>query len=182
MSDAVSVLIVDDDEESRTPLAALLETLGYRAETAASGLQALARLQGAGTDSRPPPDVLLLDVMMPDLDGLETLKRYRASGGQQPVLMISALDEASTALQAVRMGANDYLTKPFDPDELREILDRVVGRVVDAPRRAAPADGAARPGPQPSSVARSPAMRRVADLIERIADVDVPILITGESG
>ena len=65
---------------------------------------------------------------MPELDGVETLRRYRAGGGKAPVVMCSALDEADTVVRAMRAGASDYVTKPFNAEELREILERVVGR------------------------------------------------------
>src|SRR5438309_7309854 len=100
MSDTATVLIVDDDETSREYLAALLDALGFAVEGAAGGALALERL------SRPPaPDVVILDVLMPELDGVETLRRYRAGGGKAAVVMCSALDEADTVVQAMRAGA-----------------------------------------------------------------------------
>src|SRR3982750_2336105 len=102
VSDPISVLVVDDDEEGRALL------LGG----------------GAARESETGIDVVVLDVLMPGIDGLETLKRYRSRGGRKPVVMVSAIDEANTALQAVRLGAFDYVTKPFDGDELREIIER----------------------------------------------------------
>ena len=70
---------------------------------------------------------MILDVIMPELDGVETLRRYRAGGGKAPVVMCSALDEADTVVRAMRAGATDYITKPFNAEELREILERVAG-------------------------------------------------------
>ncbi|MGZ3442765.1 MAG: sigma-54-dependent transcriptional regulator, partial [Polyangia bacterium] len=174
MSETATVLIVDDDETSREYLSALLDALGFRAEGAAGGREALERLS-----HQPAPDLVILDVIMPELDGVETLRRYRAGGGKAPVVMCSALDEADTVVRAMRAGASDYITKPFNAEELREILERVAGgqraTTVAAPSEARPARGAANLG-------SSPAMRRVDELIDRIADADVPVLITGESG
>ncbi len=122
MSDTPKVLIVDDDETSREYLSALLDALGFGAEGAASGREALERLSRL-----PALDVVILDVIMPELDGVETLRRYRAGGGKAPVVMCSALDEADTVVRAMRAGASDYITKPFNAEELREILERVAG-------------------------------------------------------
>jgi DNA-binding NtrC family response regulator len=175
MNDTFSVLIVDDDEASREYLGALLDALGFTAEAAAGGVAALERLS-----QKPPPDVIVLDVIMPELDGVETLRRYRGGGGRAPVVMCSAIDEADTVVRAMRAGAQDYITKPFNTEELREILERVAG---DGARpRATTVREAARPAIGATHLGASPPMRRVDELIDRIADADVPVLITGESG
>ena len=174
MSDALSILIVDDDPTNLEYLSALVEALGYTAETASSGRQALHRL------AQPPrPDLVVVDVVMPELDGVETLRRYRAGGGKAPVVMCSALDESETVVKAMRAGATDYITKPFNPEELREILERAAGQSGKAQEVTvpSPARGGAR-----SSLGTAPSMRAIDELIDRIADADVPVLITGESG
>jgi two-component system, NtrC family, response regulator AtoC len=172
MPETLNVLIVDDDEANRDYLAVLLTALGFTPEAAANGLAALERL---ARDN--PPDVVILDVIMPELDGVETLRRYRAAGGRVPVVMCSALDEADTVVRAMRAGATDYITKPFNTDELREILERVAGDGARPQKvQLAPASKAA------GALGVSPSMRRVDELIDRIADADVPVLITGESG
>jgi two-component system, NtrC family, response regulator AtoC len=149
----------------------LIEALGMRAEEAASGAAALQRL------ARPDrPGVVILDVLMPGMDGVETLRRYRAGGGTAPVVMCSALDEADTVVRAMRAGATDYITKPFTPEELSETLERASG---GAPTHKLPAPALE---PTRASLGSSPAMHAVDDLVTRIADADVPVLITGESG
>jgi two-component system, NtrC family, response regulator AtoC len=172
MPEALSILIVDDDESSREYLALLLGELGYSTQEAAGGLAALERL---GRETV--PDVVLLDVMMPAPDGVETLRRYRAAGGKAPVVMCSAMDEADIVVRAMRAGATDYVTKPFNVEELREILERVAGDAAARPRQMTTP---ARAGT--TFLGESPAMKRVDELIDRIADADVPVLITGESG
>jgi DNA-binding NtrC family response regulator len=174
VSDALSILIVDDDATNLEYLSALVEALGYTAETASSGRAALERL------AQPPrPDLVVVDVVMPELDGIETLRRYRAGGGKAPVVMCSALDESETVVKAMRSGATDYITKPFNPEELREILGRAAGVSGKAQEVAVPT--APRGGARPS-LGEAPSMRAIDELIDRIADADVPVLITGESG
>ena len=174
MSESLSILIVDDDPTNLEYLSALVEALGYTAETASSGREALNRL------AQPPrPDLVVVDVVMPELDGIETLRRYRAGGGKAPVVMCSALDESETVVKAMRSGATDYITKPFNPEELREILERAAGQSGKAQEVTVPSTtrGASR-----SSLGTAPSMRAIDELIDRIADADVPVLITGESG
>ena len=202
----LSILIVDDDPTNREFLSEILGALGCATETATEGGAALERLA-----RDPPPDVVLLDLVMAGLDGMETLRRYRGRGGRVPVVICSALEEISAVQRAVRAGATDYLTKPFDAEELREVLERVTGRLPGgAPAVAAAAEGgrdgppapifpAALPTPPGRSfpsggttastlapiggrLGVSPAMQAVDALVERIADADVPVLITGESG
>jgi DNA-binding NtrC family response regulator len=169
--DALSLLIVDDDVGNLEYLSAIVEALGYAAETACSGEAALCRL------AQPPrPDLVIIDVVMPALDGVETLRRYRAGGGKAPVIMCSALDESETVVKAMRAGATDYVTKPFNPDELREILERAAG----VSGKAAQVSTAR--GDNRHPLGSAPAMRAIDELIDRIADADVPVLVTGESG
>ncbi|HEY2723350.1 MAG TPA: response regulator, partial [Pseudonocardiaceae bacterium] len=93
------------------------------------GREALQRLS-----RQPAPDVVILDVIMPELDGVETLRQYRAGGGKAPVVMCSALDESEIVVKAMRAGATDYITKPVDLDELLEAMSTWLGRyrVVDS--------------------------------------------------
>src|SRR5262249_45497533 len=128
---------------------------------------------------------VLLDVVMEGMDGIETLRRYRAAGGQRPVVIVSALDQPETIVQAMRLGAADYVTKPFNAEELKEILERVTAAERATVRTEPATPAAPGAGPRPGGdcmLGDSPAMQRVDDLITRIADSDVPVLITGESG
>ncbi|MFL5359232.1 sigma 54-interacting transcriptional regulator [Archangium sp.] len=180
--DRIAVLVVDDEEQVRTFLAELLSSSGYQVRCASSGSQALEMLSGGSFD------VVLLDVMMPEMSGLEVLRRYRASGGGAPVIVLSALSGAEDAMRAMKMGASDYLSKPFSNDELEDAMSRAQGNRM--PARQAPAgaqvastaaakeDG----GAERVLISHSAAMRRVRALVERIADTDVPVLLLGESG
>jgi two-component system, NtrC family, response regulator AtoC len=133
---------------------------------------------------------VLLDVVMPEMSGLEVLRRYRGAGGTAPVIVLSALAGADDAVRAMKMGASDYLAKPFGNDELQDALARALG--TRAPERQAAAPGlpprVASPIIDPAAdaarvlISTSPSMRRARALVERIADTDVPVLLLGESG
>ena len=180
--DRIAVLVVDDEEQVRTFLAELLGSSGYQVRCASSGSQALEMLSGGSFD------VVLLDVMMPEMSGLEVLRRYRASGGGAPVIVLSALSGAEDAMRAMKMGASDYLSKPFSNDELEDAMSRAVGASRMPARQAqAACSGCAASAREDASgervlISHSPAMRKVRALVERIADTDVPVLLLGESG
>ena len=180
--DRIAVLVVDDEEQVRTFLGELLGSSGYQVRCASSGSQALEMLSGGSFD------VVLMDVMMSEMSGLEVLRRYRASGGNAPVIVLSALSGADDAMRAMKLGASDYLSKPFGSEELEDAMKRALGN--RAPVRPAPvaapvaAPAAAREesGNERVLISSSPSMRRVRALVERIADTDVPVLLLGESG
>ncbi len=115
------VLVVDDAEGIRTYLANLLELKGYDVDTAEDGRRALALLEGGAA-----PDVVILDVMMPGLDGIETLRRLREIDEEVPVVMLSVVGKAGTIVDAMRLGASDYLNKPFEEEELEATLEKVL--------------------------------------------------------
>jgi DNA-binding NtrC family response regulator len=174
----IHILVVDDDEDSAHSLAGVLAAHRHRVEVLRSGPDLLERLNTA-----PTPDVCLLDVRMPGMDGIETLRRYRARNGQVPVVLMSAHEEANVAIQAMRLGATDFVIKPIRIDDLMETLERVVAQ---KPMRASTSTSVIQipesATPQRRTLGVSAAMRRVEALIDRVADADVPILITGESG
>jgi two-component system, NtrC family, response regulator AtoC len=169
------VLIVEDDESAGELVRTILTTHGHRVELVHSARAALARLAVS-----PLPDVILLDVVMPEMSGIEMLRRYRKAGGAVPVIMVSAMDEAQTVVGAMRLGASDYITKPLNAEEMMETLERVVER---NPLRASTSTSVITQAASPArTLGVSPAMRRVEALLDRVADADVPILLTGESG
>jgi len=189
--DSMAVLVVDDEESVRTYLSDFLGSAGYQVRTASTGAQALEMLSGGFFDAA------LLDVMMPEMSGLEVLKQYRASGGASPVIVLSALSGADDAVRAMKLGASDYLSKPFSNEELEASLARALGRVTDpAGKKELLANFVAESDAQPilavqltdsqldarQLISISPAMRRAKALADRIADTDVPVLILGESG
>ncbi|MGQ0506870.1 MAG: sigma-54-dependent transcriptional regulator [Myxococcaceae bacterium] len=171
-----TLLVVDDEESVRQYLSDFLTGSGYEVKVASSGQQALELLSHSNYAA------VLLDVVMPELSGLEVLRQYRANGGIAPVIVLSGLSGADDAVRAMKLGATDYLAKPFENDELRNVLTRALGRA------AAPTVIEVQPrfvvgGDEPRQlVSVSPPMRRARALVERIADTDVPVLLLGESG
>jgi two-component system, OmpR family, response regulator MprA len=115
----VKILVVDDERAVRDSLRRALELEGYDIELAADGSEALSRLTENG-DSQ--PDVVILDVLMPGIDGLEVCRRLRRHGNRVPVLMLTARDEIENRVGGLDAGADDYVTKPF---ALEELLARV---------------------------------------------------------
>ncbi|MFL6122230.1 response regulator transcription factor [Actinophytocola sp.] len=110
------VLVVDDDPDVRESLQRSLEFEGYRVDTAADGAQALAKVLSGCEDER--PDLAIVDLMMPGVDGLETCRRLRAAGQRLPVLMLTARDALGDRVTGLDSGADDYLIKPFALEEL----------------------------------------------------------------
>ena len=194
------VLVIDDDEAAREILVELLARIGFHAFAMADGKAGLEWLAGAAA----PPQAVLLDLRMPGMDGFEVLRRYRAEGGTAPVIALSAMDEKEAVVKAMRFGASDYLVKPIEPEELKEAIDRcsAASRPADEPQ-AATIIPAVRPSAPPAAmlpvparrtedgqrrgvpadfVASSPAMLGIWDMVDRVAETDVPVLIRGESG
>jgi len=169
------ILIVDDEASARYGLRRALEGAAQVAEagSAASAREAIAKSE---------PDLVLLDLVMPEEDGLSLLRWLRENGHEMPVLIVSALDTAKSAMEAVRAGAADYITKGFDIEELRaraanllklSALDRENRKL----RRELVAEGQFG-----RMIGKSAAMRRVFEMAERVAQSDATVLILGESG
>ncbi len=114
------VLVVDDDKAVRESLRRSLEFNGYDVSVASDGAEALAGLSAAGPMSA--PDVVVMDVMMPRLDGIETTRALRAAGNDVPILVLTARDAVGDRVEGLDAGADDYLTKPF---ALQELLARL---------------------------------------------------------
>jgi two-component system, OmpR family, response regulator MprA len=111
----VKILVVDDERAVRESLRRALELEGYEIELAADGQEALQRLEGNGEGQ---PDAVLLDLLMPNVDGLEVCRRLRRNGNRVPVLMLTARDEVENRVSGLDAGADDYVTKPFALEEL----------------------------------------------------------------
>jgi DNA-binding NtrC family response regulator len=170
-----TILIVDDEPASRYGLRRALESK-YRvaeADSAESARETLARER---------PDLLLLDVVLPGQSGIEFLRWMREQGSEIPVLMVSALDTAKTAVQALQLGAADYLVKGFELEELRQRVANLLKvasleRENDALRRRLTSEGQFG-----QMMGRTAEMRRAFEMADRVAPTDSTVLILGESG
>jgi DNA-binding NtrC family response regulator len=172
------VLIIDDEESPRESLRFILKDrydLTLR-ESGTTGLEAL-RTEG-------PFDAVLLDMKMPDRTGLDVLGQVPELAPGTPVVMITAITEARPAVQAMKMGAADYLNKPFDVQEIRLVVERVIKESAAKQAAARPRlDASAPPPPKYDNIIGSgPAMEKVYALINRLKDTDTTVLITGETG
>jgi len=114
---------VDDDSGVRASLSAFLTRAGYQVETTTDGVQALSSLE------RSKPDLVVMDVLMPQLDGRETLRRMRQAGNLTPVILLTQVGEATERAMALEEGADDYINKPFEPHELVARIRAVLRRV-----------------------------------------------------
>jgi len=174
---AANILVVDDEPSMQGYLRALLELDSHRVETFASGRDTLERVQRG-----PRPDLVLLDLLMPDLDGLQTLERLHRLQPGLKVLMLSCSSETRNIVQAIRLGALDYLTKPFQKEELGHTVQRCLGRVAEEQGSPAELEMMEEVGDGLFFVTAGPEMRRVRQQLAQLADVDVPVLLVGESG
>lgn len=126
MAEVHTAIVVEDDEEIRFLIEFILQNQGYHVTLAKDGNSALALL-----DNVSPPNLVVMDIMLPFMDGLSLVKHLREKPAwkEVPVLMLTAKTQEEDVLEAVRAGANDYLTKPFEPMELIKRVQRVVGSV-----------------------------------------------------
>lgn len=170
------VLVVEDEANARAGLAELIASWGYRTETAADG--------AAGLDAvvRWSPDVVVTDLAMPRMDGLQLLDRISEMPQQVAVVVLTAQGSIDSAVDAMRMGAYDYLQKPVDPARLKTILNNVQQGAEVKEEVAKEESTAIESGKLGPLVGSSPQMREIFSVIERVAPNNVSVLITGESG
>ena len=170
------VLVIDDEESPRESLRYILKDR-YEVITCEDGPGALSTLLEEG-----PFDVVLLDMKMPGMSGLEVLEKILELVPAMPVVIVTAISEAKPAVQAMKMGAADYLNKPFDVDEIRLVVQRILKEQKleqDAGRPRTEQQGAFN---FESMVGSGAAMQKVYALIKRLLDTDTTVLIRGETG
>ena len=169
------ILIVDDDKGAREALEEILED-DYSTVCLESGLTALESIRKESFD------LVLLDLMMPDMDGLETLKRIKAHDRLMDVVIISATDRAREAAACIKNGAYDYITKPFDADAILTVIERVLEkRALEQEVRYLRSEVEDRAG-LGKIISRSKAIEAILAVIEKVAKSSSSVLITGESG
>ncbi len=173
---SATVLIVDDEDATRSLCHDVVTDSGLRTRTASTTEQALEILD------QMPVDILITDLRVPQIGGLELLKRVRSSYPQTAVLVLTQYGTIESAVEATRLGAADYITKPFHIPELRSKLDRMIRLLdVDQENRVLRETLRTRPG-FADLIGVSVKMQRVYRLIERVSQHAYPVLILGESG
>src|SRR6185312_4667728 len=176
MPSAPHIVIADDQDAVREICTSVATQLGYRSTGVASAREALQ------VSEQDPPDVLVCDVRLPDMGGVELLKRMKQAWPKLPVLLTTANGTVGMAVEAMKQGAADYLTKPFEVDELRLLLQACVRQAqLDREDRGLRL-GSRAPFAAGSLIGNSPAMQRVFRLIGKVAQNRYSVLILGESG
>ena len=172
---AATVLIVDDDKALRSFLSSILEDEGYEVLLAATGAEGEALLEAK------PVDVVLVDLRLPDEDGISVLRKIKREEPDVQVIVLTAFGAVESAVEAMKLGAYDYINKPFDVSELRLIIERALKelamrREIERLRR--------KPGgyAQAWIVGQSKEMRRIAQLVAKVAQGNATVLLQGASG
>src|SRR5271157_4720580 len=172
MKENCKILLVDDEPSMLRYIKTLLEVDDYKVETAASGEEALERVE-KGLH----PDLVLLDVLMPGIDGLQTLEQLRQLRPGLKVVMLSCVSVTRKVVQAMKLGAQDYLNKPFQKAELDAVIDLSLGQ-----GKKAFGSEVEELADDVFFIAASPAMRKIRSQAALVANVDIPVLLLGESG
>ena len=169
----IKILIVDDEKVHRFMLASMFKEWGWGSEEADDGTTAVAAVEQG------PFDAILMDVRMTTMDGMEALQRIRAINPSIPVVIMTAFSSVDSAVEAIKMGAHDYLTKPLDFDRMRQTLEvamqhkRQVGEEIP---EVSPADS------DIGIIGSSKSMQELLDMLIQVAPSEANVLITGESG
>jgi DNA-binding NtrC family response regulator len=170
------ILIVDDEANARGALAELLREEGYQVELAADGFKALPKLQEFA------PDLVLTDLKMPGMDGIELMRKAREADPERMVVVMTAYGTVETAVEAMRQGASDYLTKPINMDELVLVLERALERRRLRLETSQLKDRLQERHRIENMVGRAPVMQELFNTVLQVAPSRASVLITGESG
>ena len=170
------VLIVEDDAAARVGLEQLVKSWGFAAESAKDGEDALEKV----TAFR--PAIVITDLVMPRMDGLALLRALQQQGADATTLLLTAQGTVETAVEAMKEGAYDYLTKPVDIQRLKILLDKIVERLETLREVKALRRQLREHGTFGSLIGNSPEMRKIYQVIEQAAPTSASVLITGESG
>lgn len=170
------ILVVDDEASAREPLETLLEDSGYDVRTAADGVNGLGVLEDWNAD------ILLTDLRMPVMGGLELIEKALAERPDLACIVMTAFGSVENAVEAMKIGADDYLTKPLNFDAVEILLERTMEHVEMRRELEELREERDKQGPQTEIVGNSPAIRNVISMIEQVADTSATVLVTGESG
>ena len=176
MNNRISILIVDDEPSVRDSLYNWFMEDGYRVECAEDAKKALLKLESESFD------IILADIKMPGMDGLEMLRRIKTLKKDSVVIMMTAFATVDTAVQALKEGAFDYVTKPFDPDDLTHLIRNASKQITLAEENQFLKDKVIALENVENLVGNSEVMRRVLKEIESVAASNASVIITGESG
>src|SRR2546428_2178820 len=171
-----SSLVVDDDQNTRDYLAAFLTSSGFVVECLESGDDAIERLASGYS-----PSMILLDILLPGKDGIEVLSNLKTVYPSIPIVILSGIGQIKTVVEAMKMGASDYLTKPFEEEALELAIQNAIEKhrlkeeVKTLKQQLAYVE-------QGSILTSNPQMLRIIDIARQVAATDVPVLILGESG
>ncbi len=171
MNDKITILVVDDEPDICQLVQDILEDEGFHVLTAANGVQARVHWQQAR------PDLVLLDIWMPDVDGVSLLKEWNESGMSCPVIMMSGHGTVETAVEATRLGAFDYLEKPLSMAKLLSTVERALESSSSQRSAAVPVESTFI-----EPIGKSAAMERLRDQVKRLAQYDTRVLFVGEPG
>ena len=176
MPEKSKVLVVEDEERMRMLFHDALTMWGYHVTTAGTGAEAIELVQGQLFDT------VLCDVRMPEMDGLTILREIKRHDPSIEVVMVTVYPAVNSAVEALKLGAYDYLAKPVNLDELRHVMDRILERRFLRREVSSLRSRLGTELPIKDLMGSSPAMLRVKDIIARVATTDSPVLIEGESG
>src|SRR5437016_5570909 len=170
------ILVVDDEADIRESLEALLDLEGYHVELAINATEGLKKIEAGSYD------LILLDLMMPDRSGMEVLKEVRERDSETPIFMITAYGSVEVAVNALKSGANDYFSKPWDNEKLLIEIERMIARARLERENTQLKRALKERYSFPNIIGKSERMLRILDLVTQVAPSRATILITGETG
>ena len=176
MNKKSSVLVVDDDSAHRTMLRTLISGWGYAVSEADDGAAAIENVKAASYD------LVLMDVRMVKVSGLEALEKIKSYNPAIPVIIMTAYSSVETAVEALKQGAHDYLTKPLDFDKLRLILERAMEHTRLKEENRILRESLGRQFDSQNIIGKSPAMIKLLETVAQVAPSEATVLISGESG
>ena len=177
MSDGLRILLVDDEVNMLEALGDILRSKGHAVSTATSGLEAIEQLQGST-----PFDLIIADLKMPGMDGMELLERVKQACPWTMFVMLTGYGTIKNAIEAIKKGAYDYILKPFNPDEILQIVNRIVERKNLLESNIYFQEALSKNYHFDNIVGKAPAMQGIFERIKTIAPTNSSVLLTGESG